>query len=95
MKLLILMISFFISFQSLASHSVPVERLSFNEPTLNVKKVTLRKSMQTNLIRLYMRMPSEMRMIAGYKEVKPVQTKVSWLDGLRNRLKPSNGQMRL
>ena len=51
--------------------------------------------MQTNLIRLYMRMPSEMRMIAGYKEVKPVQNKVSWLDGLRNRLKPTNGQMRL
>lgn len=94
MKLLILIISFFISFQSLASTALS-EKLLLNEPTLNIKKVVIRKPMQTNLIRLYQRMPSEMRMIAGYKEVKQTETKVSWLDGLRNRLKPSSGQMRL
>lgn len=60
-----------------------------------VKKVTIRRPMHTNLIRLYMRLPSEMRMIAGHKEMGPVQNKVTWFDGLRNRLKPTNGQMRL
>jgi hypothetical protein len=93
LKLLILIISFFIAFQSLAA--TELHSLTFNEPTLNVKKVAIRKPMQTNLIRLYQRMPSEMRMIAGYKEVRTTETKVSWLDGLRNRLKPTNGQMRL
>lgn len=93
MKLLILVISFFISFQTLAATSV--NSLTFTEPTMNVKKVAIRKSIQTNLIRLYQRLPSEMRMIAGYKEVRLTETKVSWLDGLRNRLKPSSGLLRL
>lgn len=89
MKLLI----FVISFQTLAA--TELHTMNLNEPTLNVKKIVIRKPMQTNLIRLYQGLPSEMRMIAGHKEVRRIETKVSWLDGLRNRLKPSNGQVRL
>jgi hypothetical protein len=65
-------------------------------PTLSSPHVA-RKPMQTNLIRLYMRMPSEMRMIAGYKEDrlnKPSKTAM-WLDNLRDRLKTTNGKIRL
>ena len=53
--------------------------------------------MQTNLIRLYMRMPSEMRMIAGYKEerMKKSSRTTTWLDDLRARLKTTNGKIRL
>jgi hypothetical protein len=93
LKLLILVISFFISFQTLAA--TELHTLTFNEPTLTLKKIVIRKPMQTNLIRLYQRMPSEMRMIAGYKEVRTTENKLCWLEGLRHRLKPTNGQMRL
>ena len=92
MKLLALLITLIVSLPSLAS----MQSLQFNSPNIEVKPVVIRKALQTNLIRLYMRMPSEMRMIAGYKEVRVKEiSKTSFLDGLRNRLKPSSGQLRL
>ena len=58
--------------------------------------IKIDEAIQTNLIRLYMRMPSEMRMIAGYKEVRVKNdAKSTFLDGLRNRLKSSEGKIRL
>lgn len=65
-------------------------------PSLGSSHVA-RKPMQTNLIRLYMRMPSEMRMIAGYKEerIKNSSRTTIWLDDLRARLKTTNGKIRL
>lgn len=92
MKLLALIITLIVSLPTLAH----THKISFDAPDLQVKEVVARRPIQTNLIRLYMRMPSEMRMIAGYKEVrvKPLE-KASFLDGLRNRLKPSNGKIRL
>ena len=65
-------------------------------PSLGSSHVA-RKPMQTNLIRLYMRMPSEMRMIAGYKEerMKKSSRTTIWLDDLRARLKTTNGKIRL
>lgn len=92
MKLLALLITLIVSLPSLAN----TQTLKFNSPNIEVRPVVIRKALQTNLIRLYMRMPSEMRMIAGYKEVRVKEiSKTSFLDGLRNRLKPSSGQLRL
>ena len=92
MKLQALLITLIVSLPSLAS----TQTLKFNSPNIEVRPVVIRKALQTNLIRLYMRMPSEMRMIAGYKEVRVKEiSKTSFLDGLRNRLKPSSGQLRL
>jgi hypothetical protein len=92
MKLLALLITLIVSFPSLAS----TQTLKFNSPDIEVRPVVIRKALQPNLIRLYMRMPSEMRMIAGYKEVRVKEiSKTSFLDGLRNRLKTSSGQLRL
>jgi hypothetical protein len=92
MKLFALLITLIVSFPSLAH----THTLKFNSPNIEVRPVVIRKALQTNLIRLYMRMPSEMRMIAGYKEVRVKEiSKTSFLDGLRNRLKPSSGQLRL
>ena len=89
MKLFVLVLALIISLPGLAH----VPRISYNAHNLQVKPVLMKRQMQTNLIRLYMRMPSEMRMIAGHKEIKNV-SKISWLDGLRNRLKTTNGQLR-
>lgn len=90
MKLFVLVLTLIISLPGLAH----VQRLSYNAHNLQVKPVVMKRQIQTNLIRLYMRMPSEMRMIAGHKEIKNI-SKTSWLDGLRSRLKTSNGQIRL
>jgi hypothetical protein len=85
MKLIVLFITLMISLPSLGqSHS-----LSYG-PDLKVPQVSVRNPIQTNLIRLYMRMPSERRMIAGVKEKRS-----GWLDGLRERLKGTSGKMRI
>lgn len=92
MKLLALLITLIVSLPTLGH----THKITFNYPDQEVRPVAVRKPLQTNLIRLYMRMPSEMRMIAGYKEVRVKESsKTTWLDGLRNRLKSSNGQLRL
>jgi hypothetical protein len=43
-----------------------------------------------------MRLPSEMRMIAANREIraKQLSKKVSWIDGLRDRLKTSDGKIK-
>ncbi|MBA2403616.1 MAG: hypothetical protein H0V66_02510 [Bdellovibrionales bacterium] len=93
MKLFALLITLTVSLPSLGH----THKLTFNSPNLEVKPVLVAKPIQTNLIRLYMRMPSEMRMIAGYKEVrtKQISEDSTWLGGLRNRLKSTNGKIRL
>jgi hypothetical protein len=65
MKLFALLITFIVSLPTLGA----THKLNFNQPDLVVRPVAVKKTLQTNLIRLYMRMPSEMRMIAGYKEI--------------------------
>jgi hypothetical protein len=85
MKLIVLFITLMISLPSLAQ----TPSLSFG-PDLKVPQVSVRNPIQTNLIRLYMRMPSERRMIAGVKEKRS-----GWLDGLRERLKGTSGKMRI
>lgn len=76
MKLLLTGLTLFLSLQTLAS-TVPTSQLNFQEPTMELKKVTIRKPLPTNLIRLYIRMPSDMRMVAGYKEMRPTNDKMS------------------
>lgn len=72
------------------------DKLNFIGPDLTVKKVIVFTPMQTNLIRLLLRMPSEMRMVAGYNEADKQKWKTtSWLDGLRNRLKTTEGKQKL
>lgn len=85
MKLIVLLITLLTSLPSLSK----TQSLSFG-PELKVKQVTVRNPIQTNLIRLYMKMPSERRMIAGVKEKSS-----GWLEGLRERLKGSSGKMRI
>ncbi len=90
MKVLALIMFLILSFTSKAA----TEKLSFDGPEIKVQKVVIREPLRINLIRLYIRMPSEMRMIAGHKETKE-SSRTSWLDGLRGKLKSTNGQLRL
>lgn len=90
MKVLALIMFLILTFTAKAETS----KLSFDEQEMKVQKVVIRQPLRINLIRLYLRMPSEMRMIAGYRETKET-AKSSWPDGLRDRLKSINGQMRL
>lgn len=87
MKLLVLFITLIASLPSLGhTHKVT-----------SIEPVAKKALPQTNLIRLYMRMPSERRMIAGYKEerVKKPSKASLWAEDLRNRLKTTNGKIRL
>lgn len=76
MKLLLTGLTLLLSLQTLAA-TVPTSNLNFQEPMLELKKVTIRKPLPTNLIRLYIRMPSDMRMVAGYKEMRQTNDKMS------------------
>lgn len=93
MKLMTLALCLTCSLTSLAS----TEKLSFQEPDLKMKKVITMRPMQSNLIRLYLRLPSQKRMIAGFKETRLQEfSKTSlYLDDLRKRLKSTNGKIRL
>lgn len=92
MKLITLVLSVLFSLSALGS----VHKLSFQAPDFTVKKVVLAKPFQTNLIRLYQRLPSERRMIAGLMETRiKVVSQTSYLDGLREKLKSTNGKIRL
>lgn len=93
MKLITISLSIMFSLSSFGS----VERLSFHEPELVIKKVVIAKPMQLNLIRLYQKMPSERRMIAGFKEtkIKELSKTSMYLDDLREKLKSTNGKIRL
>ena len=91
MKFLILFTTLIVSFPSLGhTHKI----IAPASPVETVARVPVQ---QTNLIRLYMRLPSERRMIAGYKEERVIkQSRASiWADDLRNRLKTTNGKIRL
>ena len=86
MKLLAAIITLLVSLSAF-SHT---HKISLNSAT------ALRRPPQTNLIRLYMRLPSEMRMIAANREIraKQLSKNVSWIDGLRDRLKTSDGKIK-
>ena len=87
MKLMTLFLTLMISLPSMGK--TQTQSLTF-ESALKVPLVSVRNPIQTNLIRLYIRMPSERRMIAGVKEKKS-----GWLEGLRERLKGTSGKMRI
>ena len=70
MKIIVICFSLLLCASSFASQ----EKLNFAEPELKLLKLSLRQPLQTNLIRLYLRLPSELRMIAGYKEPKSSTT---------------------
>ena len=93
MKLITLTLSVIFSLSSFAA----TEKLSFNHPELEVKKVVIAKPMQLNLIRLYQKLPSERRMIAGFREskIEEVSRTSMYLDDLREKLKSTNGKIRL
>lgn len=86
MKFLVLFITLIVSLPSMGlSHRTPaVDPIEARVPV-----------QQTNLIRLYMRLPSEKRMIAGFKEIKRPSRSTIWAEDLRNRLKTTNGKIRL
>ena len=86
MKLLTAIITLLVSLSAF-SHT---HKISLSSST------ALRRPPQTNLIRLYMRLPSEMRMIATNREIraKQLSKNVSWIDGLRDRLKTSDGKIK-
>jgi hypothetical protein len=91
MKFLVLFITLVVSLPSLGhTHKIIA-------PAFPIETLVRVPVQQTNLIRLYMRLPSERRMIAGYKEERVIKhSKASiWADDLRSRLKTTNGKIRL
>lgn len=96
MKLLAL---FFILISSSSAFSITQERLSFNGPDLQVKKVFMKMPLETNLINLHLMLPSETMLASVSKqatkeEIDSLEAPM-WVDDLRLKLKSSNGQLRL
>lgn len=92
MKALFLILSFVFSFSALASK----HELSYSEAKFKLERVAFKKSLPVNMIKLYRKIDFDKRMIAGYKETKEKNvSKTGWLDGLRTRLQPTGGKIRL
>lgn len=92
MKALLLTLTMLVSFHSLAAS----HELAFHRYDVKIEKVVLKTPMPVNMIKLYRKIDFEKRMIAGFKASKEeTPSKISWLDGLRNKLQNTNGKIRL
>ena len=92
MKALLFTLTLLISLPSLSS----THELAFHRYDVKLDTVVMKTPMPVNMIKLYRKIDFEKRMIAGFKASKDeTPAKVSWLDGLRNRLQSTNGKIRL
>jgi hypothetical protein len=92
MKALLLSLIMLASLNSLAAS----HELAFHRYDVKLEKVVLKTPMPVNMIKLYRKIDFEKRMIAGFKASKEeTPAKLSWLNGLRNKLQSTNGKIRL